>query len=110
MNENSDPTLDKPAEQGENVHRRQLTRSVERDNPLNYIPEVTWYDQWKNYDMEETSSPDYDSYTQMIWKASTTLACANAYIGDSENLVVCRYTPGGNIAGEYAQNIGEALL
>ena len=54
--------------------------------------------------------PDYDSYTQMIWKASTTLACANAYIGDSENLVVCRYTPGGNIAGEYAQNIGEALL
>jgi hypothetical protein len=48
--------------------------------------------------------PPYDCFTQMVWKGTTSMGCgyADATFGD---FMVCRYTPAGNVSGEYADNV-----
>ena len=43
----------------------------------------------------------YDHYTQMVWKDTKKVGCAKAVNGDYW-IVVCRYTPKGNMKGEKA--------
>jgi len=38
-------------------------------------------------------------YTQMIWKSTTAVGCALA-VGGGWDVLVCRYSPAGNIIGE----------
>jgi hypothetical protein len=38
-------------------------------------------------------------FTQIVWRASTTLGCGKATGKDGNDYVVCNYDPAGNIAG-----------
>jgi uncharacterized protein YkwD len=38
-------------------------------------------------------------YTQMVWKSTTQVGCATA-TGNNYEVLVCRYTPPGNVIGE----------
>ncbi|GAA97401.1 uncharacterized protein L969DRAFT_94457 [Mixia osmundae IAM 14324] len=45
-------------------------------------------------------------YTAMVWKATTTLGCAQQVCPDSYNYLCCHYGPqAGNIEGQEAQNV-----
>lgn len=39
---------------------------------------------------------------QVVWKASTQLGCGYA---PSCRMVVCNYSPAGNVMGQFAQNV-----
>jgi hypothetical protein len=41
---------------------------------------------------------DVGHYSQLIWHRSTELGCATA-MGQDEKILVCRYSPAGNVAG-----------
>ncbi len=50
--------------------------------------------------VSKTGKPDNVShYTQMVWKTTTHVGCAKAVAGQYD-ILVCRYSPRGNIAGE----------
>jgi Cysteine-rich secretory protein family/Beta/Gamma crystallin len=40
-------------------------------------------------------------YTQMIWRSTTHVGCAIATSGDGNDFLVCRYSPQGNVDGQY---------
>ncbi|KAF5354800.1 hypothetical protein D9756_005544 [Leucocoprinus leucothites] len=72
--------------------------------------------------MNEASQYDYNNpgfsaatghFTQVVWKATTTLGCAShvcntgSPFGSGEwTYIVCRYTPPGNFLGQFPQNVG----
>jgi len=68
-----------------------------------------WYkgvDNWYS-EIKETQGglvPSYNPaaghYTQLVWKASMELGC-----GTCEGTLVCRYTPAGNVMGEFPSNV-----
>jgi hypothetical protein len=43
--------------------------------------------------------PDVSHYTQMIWRSTTRVGCA-VHRGRSEDYLVCRYSPNGNVTGQ----------
>lgn len=43
---------------------------------------------------------DVGHYTQMIWRSTTTVGCAIA-TEDGIDVLVCRYTPPGNVMGQW---------
>jgi hypothetical protein len=56
--------------------------------------------------MYDYASGSYSSATghatQLLWRASTQLGCGWAA---GCQLLVCRYSPPGNVLGEFAQNV-----
>ena len=64
-----------------------------------------WASEAKDYDPK---NPQYSHFTQMVWKGTTDLGCAfvvcpsgTVYDSDESQYLVCRYTPAGNVDGEY---------
>ncbi|KAF8868770.1 CAP domain-containing protein [Mucidula mucida] len=57
-------------------------------------------------------SSDTGHFTQVVWKSTTSVACAvgqcpaGTIFGSASQYVVCRYSPPGNYAGQFAQNVG----
>ncbi|KAF8978699.1 CAP domain-containing protein, partial [Cyathus striatus] len=51
-------------------------------------------------------------FTQVVWKSSTSIACAIAncpagtIFNQTSKYVVCRYAPPGNYLGQFPQNVG----
>jgi glioma pathogenesis-related protein 2 len=70
-----------------------------------------WYDEIMGYSLD---SPGYSSetgdFTQVVWAGSLKVGCGYASCGDTfvipnGIIVVCRYSPAGNIAGAFAENV-----
>ncbi|KAJ7577386.1 PR-1 protein [Mycena floridula] len=65
---------------------------------------------------ESYSNPGFSlqtgHFTQVVWNATTQIACATAFCpspkifnGYNATYVVCRYTPPGNVNGRFPQNV-----
>lgn len=61
-----------------------------------------WYDEGKNY--QYSSATELNHFTQVIWKKSKQLGCAQKQCG-SGPYVVCEYYPAGNMMGEGKENL-----
>ncbi|KAK7027950.1 Transcription factor [Paramarasmius palmivorus] len=75
------------------------------------IPAVIklWADSEKSYD---PSNPQYSTWTQMVWKSSKELGCAQATCpvgGETTSATatffVCEYSPPGNVIGQFGDNV-----
>ncbi|EIM83311.1 PR-1-like protein [Stereum hirsutum FP-91666 SS1] len=60
----------------------------------------------------DASNPQPSHFTQMVWKASTQLGCAEAQCAIFDESVygptsyyVCEYYPAGNVIGQFPQNV-----
>ena len=84
---------------------------------------VGWYGEEGLYELSGSYGQpnpvgDYEtgSFTQIVWAATTAVGCAIADCPAGlqgapglNTLFICDYGPGGNIGGEYAQNVHEPL-
>jgi uncharacterized protein YkwD len=82
---------------GENLYYG--TSATGKDAVEWWYAEVQYYD-WNNpigsYNAGDTDrSKETRHFTQIVWKATTTLGCGIAQCGDRK-FVVCRYQPPGN--------------
>ncbi|KIK02478.1 hypothetical protein K443DRAFT_96764 [Laccaria amethystina LaAM-08-1] len=69
---------------------------------------------------EAHNNPDSDNalhFTQVVWKSTTQVACAVAHCpagtifpDSASQYVICRYTPPGNVDGEFAHYDGSPLV
>lgn len=66
-------------------------------------PEVAvelWAEEKETY----TYNPRYQfvsgHYTQIVWRDSTTIGCASASCSENQSVIVCRYSPPGNVIGQ----------
>ncbi|QRG39780.1 hypothetical protein FDK38_004234 [Candidozyma auris] len=62
-----------------------------------------WYDEGSNYDYSSASS--FNHFTQVIWKGSKQLGCAQKQCDNGGPYVVCEYYPAGNMIGQGEQNL-----
>lgn len=67
-----------------------------------------WYNEINMYDYTPTPNPKTYHFTQMIWKATTSVGCAADKRG-REITVVCHYYPQGNIMGQFQANVPRRL-
>jgi len=57
-------------------------------------------------------SPTFSDFTQVVWKDTTSLACAyntqcdSIFPGSTATLHVCLYNPPGNVIGQAEENVG----
>ena len=67
-----------------------------------------WYKEVQNYNF---SSPGFANntghFTQLVWKGTTHVGVGKAVRGKT-TFVVANYTPPGNVAGQYEQNVLQA--
>ncbi|KAM0753793.1 PR-1-like protein [Meredithblackwellia eburnea MCA 4105] len=73
-----------------------------------------WSDEQSDYD-NNVADADTGHYTQMVWKASTSIGCAfracdpltfdGGNTWTTSNLLYCVYHPAGNVIGEYDTNV-----
>ena len=65
---------------------------------------LTRYDEERFYRNNYGTNPGWNTawghFTQVIWKGSTRLGCAQC-----RSLYVCQYAPAGNYMGQFAQNV-----
>ncbi|KAK8766293.1 hypothetical protein V5799_006930 [Amblyomma americanum] len=64
----------------------------------------SWYSEIADYRWDG-SSPDIDAvghFTQLIWKETTHMGCAQARGPTHKILVVANYSPPGNVIGKFA--------
>lgn len=66
---------------------------------------TAWYDEIKLYDY---SNPGFSSqtghFTAVVWRGSTAVGCGMCQKG-STSIVVCQYSPPGNVQGRYPDNV-----
>ncbi|MCP2732480.1 CAP family protein [Symplocastrum sp. BBK-W-15] len=73
----------------------------------------SWYNEVTKYNYSQPGfSPETGHFTQLVWKSSTGLGCGVAQgkkVINSTNFnayyVVCRYSPAGNVQGQFPQNV-----
>lgn len=44
-------------------------------------------------------------YTQVAWRSTTSVGCANASVGNGMEVVVCNYSPPGNAGTQYGDKV-----
>ncbi|XP_076954820.1 basic form of pathogenesis-related protein 1-like [Bidens hawaiensis] len=85
------------------IHSDKCGESMAAGQALNgsYAVQM-WLDEKRNYDYGENKCVKgmCGHYTQIIWKNTTKLGCGSSKCSDGGLIVVCRYDPPGNIAGE----------
>ena len=64
-----------------------------------------WYGEISNYDFASGTGDGTGHFTQVVWKATTHVGCGLAHCGDGNDLLVCQYSPAGNIDGQYVDNV-----
>lgn len=66
---------------------------------------TAWYDEYKSYNYNLGMFSDSTGhFTQMVWKASTHLGCAQVSCSDGA-FVACEYYPRGNVIGQFIPNV-----
>ncbi|KAJ8508172.1 hypothetical protein ONZ45_g9519 [Pleurotus djamor] len=78
---------------------------------------TAWMDEVSLYNYNNpTFSTETGHFTAVIWKSTTEVACAitecpaGTIFGQSSKYVVCRYSPPGNVLGQFIENVGKALV
>ncbi|KAF4604326.1 hypothetical protein EYR40_001505 [Pleurotus pulmonarius] len=73
----------------------------------------SWMDEASKYDYNHPGfSQGTGHFTQVVWKSSKQVACAigncrgGTIFQQPSKYLVCRYTPPGNFAGRYVENVG----
>jgi len=72
-----------------------------------------WADEEKRYQYGEVTPnmahfEEIGHFTQMVWKSTTDIGCATAqctWKGRDATYLVCRYSPAGNVLGQFAENV-----
>ncbi|GAB4838374.1 hypothetical protein Ancab_027908 [Ancistrocladus abbreviatus] len=61
-----------------------------------------WIDEKRfyNHDTNTCNGGECRHYTQLVWRASTHLGCANATCTNGWTFVCCNYNPAGNFVGD----------
>jgi len=82
-----------------------------RDGPTGIQVTDDWYNEINDYDFSSGNSRNGKAvghFTQLVWKGSKQIGCAYS-IGNSGGwthyYVCCDYFPGGNVIGQYQQNV-----
>ena len=66
---------------------------------------ASWYDEIAKYDFAAPGfSQKTGHFTQVVWRNSKELGCAKASCS-GKDYWVCRYSPPGNIAGQFPENV-----
>jgi len=89
---------------GENLHS--IEPNVESYSCHKVV--TPWYDEIKdyNYGNPRNSRGVIGHFTQVVWKNTTKLGCAQAYSKSSKVLyTVCNYQKPGNYINRYHQNV-----
>ncbi|KAL8710593.1 MAG: hypothetical protein Q9220_004817 [cf. Caloplaca sp. 1 TL-2023] len=73
-----------------------------------------WGDEGKKYDFGKASFSDSTGhFTQVVWKASTSVGCGATYCAGKQNtpgwFLVCEYWPSGNVQTQFKQNVQAAV-
>ena len=63
-----------------------------------------WYNEVGKYTYGSDWTPAAGHFTQLVWASSKTLGCGVAFQGNSI-YGVARYTPPGNVMGNFADNV-----
>ena len=66
-----------------------------------------WYDEISSYDYASGRSRDgqpIGHFTQIVWRTTTLVGCAVATC-NGQDLLVCNYSPAGNLTGTYRKNV-----
>ena len=68
-----------------------------------------WYGEISAYDFTTGTSTggDIGHFTQVVWKSTKHVGCALASCGEND-LLVCQYSPAGNVGGQYLDNVPPA--
>lgn len=104
VNETSNPPKQSTVGEGENLLIGDVVSGISVTQE--------WYDEVKQTNPigeVYTYSPKTGHYTQLVWKSTTKLGCAQAALKSGQNLWVCRYSPAGNRDGEFSQQVGRRV-
>ncbi|CAF1460880.1 unnamed protein product [Adineta steineri] len=71
----------------------------------------SWYDEINDYDYNEPGfSMQTGHFTQVVWKSTSKLGMGIAFgDGDGKVIVVGRYSPAGNMEGDFPENVPQPL-
>lgn len=79
------------------------------DNEMEAVKDAveSWYKEIKDYDYKKPGYKEATShFTTMLWKTTTHMGLGVAYNEKEEQyVVVANYKPGGNVDGEYQDNV-----
>lgn len=65
----------------------------------------SWYDEINNYNFgNPVFGMNTGHFTQVVWKSTTAVGCGVAHC-QGQDLLVCNYSPPGNYAGQFQQNV-----
>lgn len=68
-----------------------------------------WYNEVSKYTYSNSDPANFAEvghFTQVVWRSSTALGCAvQACANNRGTIVVCRYTPPGNVLGQFGSNV-----
>ncbi|KAL2708600.1 Protein PRY1 [Kluyveromyces marxianus] len=65
-----------------------------------------WYDEIKDYDYSNPGfSMSTGHFTQVVWKASTSIGCGVKQCDSWGAYIICSYDPAGNVEGGYQDNV-----
>jgi uncharacterized protein YkwD len=90
---------------GENLHFFFSTESIDAAQ-LAEQAVSHWYAEIKKYNFKRPGfSGATGHFTQVVWKGSTSLGCGAAKSKEQSYFIVCRYSPAGNVLGQFPQNV-----
>ncbi|QUC17245.1 uncharacterized protein UV8b_01486 [Ustilaginoidea virens] len=74
-----------------------------------------WGTERENYNYDDPGfTPETGHFTQVVWKATTSLGCGWAQCSGGHDqafgyYVVCKYDPPGNYNGQFGENVGRQV-